>query len=125
MNQERDQRLLEAFAEDRRDLAGDEFTDRVMVRTRFLRYRLHAALLAGAALMVGCLLVLAPSLQGFALLVARGLTTTLVDLGDGWLALAFAPVNTMGSLLIIGVKALRMGQKRLMRAPGARRKTGS
>ena len=45
-------------------------------------------------------LLLAAPLQEFALLLAQGLTTTLIDLGSGWLALIFAPINNIASLIV-------------------------
>jgi hypothetical protein len=38
----------------------------------------------------------------------------LINLGDGWLASILSPVNTIGSLVIITAKAVRMGQKKIM-----------
>ena len=50
------------------------------------------------------------------MLVAQGLSISLVDLGEGWLAWVLAPVNSVASLLVLSVKALRMGAARVRRA---------
>lgn len=113
MSEHRDSRLDALFAEARRDLDGDAFTGRVMRRTRSLRYRLYAGLVGLGLVLVACAQLLSPSLQEFALALAWGLTRTVVDLGDGWLAWLASPVNTIGGLIMLGGKALRMLQKRI------------
>ena len=48
--------------------------------------------------------------------MAQALTTTLIDLGDGWLAWVFSPVNNIAALLVLFVKAIRVGRKRIIGA---------
>ena len=115
MTDELDPRLQELFAARREELDGEAFTDRVMARTRYLKYRVPA-LIAGITVMVVLVsLLLMPALEGFAYYVAVGLTTALIDLGEGWLAFFLAPVNTVGSLLILSAKLIRVAQKKLLR----------
>ena len=113
MTEQLDPRLQTLFANSRDELEGETFVTGVVTKTRFLRYRLPV-LLAGITLALAvCALLLAPSLQDFALIVAWGMTTSLVDLGDGWLAWVLMPVNTVGSLLILGAKVIRVAQKKI------------
>jgi hypothetical protein len=114
MTEERDPRLQALFEQIGPELDGDEFTARVMAQTRLAKYRLPAILFGMVLAAVAIALLLAPSLQELALLMAHGLTTSLIDLGDGWLASILSPVNTIGSLVIITAKAVRMGQKKIM-----------
>ena len=115
MTDELDPRLQALFAEKREELDGEAFTALVMARTRFLKYRMPALIAGIAAVVVLVSLLLMPALEGFAYYIAVGLTTSLIDLGEGWLAFFLAPVNTVGSLLILGAKLVRMAQKKLLR----------
>jgi len=40
----------------------------------------------------------------------------LVDLGEGWLALVFMPVNNIASLFIVSAKAIHLGWKKIIGA---------
>ncbi len=71
---------------------------------------------AGAAAGVGILVVaslLAVPLQEFAQLLAGALTSAVVDLGDGWIAWTVSPANSIGSLIVLSVKGIRLGRRRL------------
>ena len=119
MDEERDPILQNLFAESQHDLDGAAFIASVMARSRFLRIRRFLPWIGGTlALLVG-LLLLVP-LQEFGVLIALYvtdvLTITLVDLGEGWLALVLSPVNNIASLIVLGVKALRMGRKKIVGA---------
>jgi len=116
VKEDQDPRLQALFAEARQELDGEEFTAGMMARTRLQRYRLPI-LLSGFALVVTvCALIFTSSLLEFVLLVTQVLTTTLVDLGEGWLAWAFSPINNIASLLILSGKAMHMGWKLITRA---------
>ncbi len=111
MNEIRDPGLDSLFASAREDLDGEVFTHKVMAKTRFLKYRLHAV---AAALVLALLIVVqffVPAVQDVALVVAWGLTTSIVDLGDGWLAWMISPINTVGSVLVFLGKGLLMFKK--------------
>jgi len=113
MTENRDPRLQALFADVKNGLEEELFVTDVMVKTRFIRYRLPAMLAAASLIVLIFALVLAPSLQGFALVIAWGMTTPLIELGEGWLAWTLLPINTVGSLLILVAKLIRMGQKKL------------
>jgi len=114
MTDDRDSLLQTLFAEAQDDLDGEAFTAQVMARTRSLRYRAAAGWICLALVLVACCWLLAIPLQGFAQLVTQGLDTTLIDLGDSWLAWSFSPVNNVAALLVLSVKAIRVGRKKIL-----------
>ena len=115
MTENQNSRLQVLFAEAQSDLDGEAFTARVMAQTRRLRFRAVALIFATLVLVTGAWFF-APPLQEFTLLVAQGLITSLFDLGDGWLAFFLSPINNIGSLLILSVKAIRIGRKKIIGA---------
>ncbi len=92
-----------------------EFTARVMTRTRFAKTRRFAPWLLLALCAAGTAWYLAVPYE-FARLVAIALTTTLVDLGEGWVAWVLAPVNSVAALLALGVKFVRVWHRRFVSA---------
>lgn len=109
-----DQLLQTAFAEARQDLDGEALTERVMAKTRRLLYLLASGVFALAAmLLVGTWLIFGLPLLEFALLISQFLTMTLIDLGEGWLALVFMPINTVASVFVVTAKAIHLGWKKL------------
>jgi hypothetical protein len=113
MTNEQDPRLQALFANAPSDLEGEAFVAGVTDKTRFLRYRLPATLGGIALVLIVFMLVLVPPFQALAWGIALGLTTSLFDLGEGWVAWFIAPVNTVGSLLILIAKVIRVGQKKI------------
>ncbi len=112
-----DPRLQTLFAEARQELDGEALTGQVMAQTRKLRYLLFAGgITAAFVLLAGTWLLLAIPLLEFAVLVSQVLTTTLVELGEGWLALAFMPVNNIAGLLALTAKAIHFGRKKIISA---------
>ena len=71
---------------------------------------LALVILAGIWLTIGI-----PLLE-FAVLISQVFTTALVDLGEGWLALVFMPVNNIASLFVLSGKAILMAWKKLISA---------
>ena len=115
MTDDSDPLLQTLFAEAQHDLDGEAFTAHVMARTRFLRYRVVAAWICVALILaVGAWFLAIP--LDVARLIAQVLATTLFDLSDGWLAWLFLPVNNIAALLVLSVKAIRMGRKKMIRA---------
>jgi hypothetical protein len=115
MTDDRDPRLQALFAEAQHELDGETFTARVMTKSRFLRYRVLALWIGMAFVLAAGAWYLAIPLE-VAQLMAQVLTTTLIDLGDGWLAWVFSPVNNIAALLVLFVKAIRVGRKRIIGA---------
>ncbi|MBT8072735.1 MAG: hypothetical protein HKP21_03405 [Xanthomonadales bacterium] len=112
-----DQSLKLVFAEARQDLDGEALTNQVMAKTRRVLVLLAAGVLSIAILLVGgAWLMFGMPLLDFAVLISQFLTITLFDLGEGWLALVFTPLNNIASLVIIGAKAVHLGWKKLLGA---------
>ena len=109
-----DQLLHSAFAEARQDLDSEALTARVMAKTRRLLYLLAVSgILVALVLLLGMWLIFGIPLLEFAILISQFLTMTLVDLGEGWLALVFMPVNTVASLFLVTAKAIHLGWKKI------------
>lgn len=117
ITENQDQLLQSMFAEARQDLDGEAITSKVMAKTRRVLYMLAAGVLSIAAiLVVGAWLIFGMPLLEFALLISQFLTMTLIDLGEGWLALVFTPLNNIASLIIFGAKAIHLAWKKLLSA---------
>jgi len=117
MTNNQDQLLQSVFAEARQDLNDEMLTSSVMAKTRRVLFMLVAGALSLAlVLLAGFWLIFGLPLLEFAVLISQFLTMTLVDLGEGWLALVFMPVNNIASLVVITVKAIHLGWKKLIGA---------
>jgi len=115
MTDDRDLILHTLFAEVQHELDGDEFTARVMAQTRSLSYRVTVAWICAGLVLATCTWMLAIPLE-VAQLITQALTTTLIDLGDSWVAWAFSPVNNIAALLVLLVKAIRIVRKKITNA---------
>jgi hypothetical protein len=114
MTNNQDQLLQTVFAEARQDLDGTAFTARIMSRTRKFLYLLALGGIAFAGiLLTGAWLIFGMSLLEFAVMISNVLTTALLDLGEGWLALVFTPINNIASLVIITARAIHLGWKKI------------
>ena len=112
-NQE--QLLQSAFAEARQDLEDDALTGQIMAKTRRVLYMLAAGTLTIAIVVIaGLWLAFGMPLLEFAVLISQFLTMALVDLGEGWLALVFMPINNVASVCIVTAKAIHLGWKKLI-----------
>jgi len=115
MADDRDPLLQNLFTEAQQELDGEEFTVRVMSQTRKLSYRATAAWVCATLVVAVCAWIFALPLE-VAQLVTQLLTTTLIDLGDSWLAWAFSPVNNIAALFVLCVKGIRVFRKKLISA---------
>jgi hypothetical protein len=114
---DRDKLLQAAFAEARQNLDDEVFTARVMTRSRNLLYLLAGGAISLAlVILAGIWLTIGIPLLEFAVLISQVFTTALVDLGEGWLALVFMPVNNIASLFVLSGKAILMAWKKLISA---------
>jgi hypothetical protein len=117
MTSNQDQLLQSMFAEARQDLDGEALTARIMAKTRRLLYLLATGGISLAlVLLVGAWLLFGIPLLEFAVLISQVLTMGLFDLGEGWLALVFMPVNNIASLVVITAKAIHLGWKKVIGA---------
>jgi hypothetical protein len=114
MTQYRDQALENLFSEANRELEGEAITAQVMASTRNRLVTLAAGgiTVTLAVLLIGWYLFSGPLLE-FAVLISQFLTNPLVDLGEGWLALALMPVNNFASITVLLAKGAMMGWKKL------------
>ena len=108
--------LQTLFKEASEDLDGEVFTTGVLTRTRVRRNRVIAGLGGVVVVLAVCAWLLTVPVFGFVQITTQVLTTTLIDLGEGWLAWMLAPVNNIARLLVVSVKAIRMSWKKLIRA---------
>jgi hypothetical protein len=116
IDDDRDPLLQSLFDDVELNLDGKAFSAVVIARTRARRVRVAAAgIFVAVVLLIGAA-QFAASGHEFARLLAVGLATTLVDLGDTWLAWIFSPLNTVGSLIIVSAKAIRVGRKKIVSA---------
>ena len=112
-----DQLLQSAFAEARQDLEDETLTKRIMAKTRRVLYMLAAGVLTIAVVLITTVwLVFGMPLLEFAVLISQFLTMTLINLGEGWLALVLMPVNNIASVLVISAKAIHLGWKKILSA---------
>ncbi len=112
MTDERDPTLEALFGEARQELGGEAFTAQVMRRTRFARLRAETGWIGAAALLLVAGGLLFVPLQELAVLLAQALSTALFDLGESWLALVLAPINSVATVVVLGARILRVGRKR-------------
>jgi hypothetical protein len=113
MTDDRDPRLQALFADTQVELDGEEFIAGVMAKTRKPK-QLMIAGLAGLALLLvaGAWLFSLPTYE-ITQFIATALTTTLIDMGEGWAAWILSPVNNIASVLILSLKGIRMIQKKV------------
>ena len=104
--------LQELFNEASQELEDDAFTDRVIAKTRRIKRKVIIAVTGITLGLLACAWLFALPLQEFGLLVVDGLMTPLFTVGEGWLAWVTAPINTVGSLLVIMAKISRMAWKK-------------
>jgi hypothetical protein len=114
MTKYREPDLHSLFDQANRELEGERITARVVAqtRTRVMTRAALALVVMLLSLLVAWQLLALPLLE-FAVLVSQLLTNPLVDLGEGWVALAFLPVNNLASLLVLSTKGVLIAWKKL------------
>ncbi|MEJ2400112.1 MAG: hypothetical protein P8Y52_01855 [Xanthomonadales bacterium] len=114
MTESRDPLLQSVFEQARQELDGADLTASVMARTRRrLVTMAAAAAVAMLAIVLAAWSLIGTSLLEFAVLVSQFLTNPLIELGEGWLALIFLPVNNLASIFVLAGKLTLMGWKKL------------
>jgi hypothetical protein len=112
MTDDRDPSIQNLFAEAEEELEAEVFTASVLAQARAFRYRIMAGW-SLAALTLALIAWLLGIPQELPQLIAQSLTATLVDLGDSWLSWLFSPINNIASLILLSVRALHVGMKKL------------
>lgn len=113
MADDRNQNLQNLFTETGRELDGDVFTTQVLSQIYSRRHKVIAVAAGVMVILMAMVWMFSAPLQESVMLVAQGLATPLVDLGDYRLAWLFTPVNNLASLLVLIVKIIRIVRKRL------------
>ncbi len=115
MSTDLDPKLKELFALAKEDYPGKEFTSAVMSQVdRQSRRRMIAWISVGLLLAPG-VWVLATLLQDAVLLLTQVLPSTLVDIDDRRLADALAPLNSVSSVLALGLVGLGLAYRKIFR----------
>jgi hypothetical protein len=115
MSNEHDPRLQALFAQAAESLDEEDIASHVVAAAR--RRRCLTWVAGFAALLLALLatrLLLAIPLLEFAVLISTLLTTSLVDLGEGWLALALLPVNSFAGLFALLLRAALLIRRRMV-----------
>ena len=103
-----DPALETLFAASEQSYEDNNFTDKVMKKSRFVRYRTH--IIAGVSLLVMAITITLVSADVQALIVHFNdiLTSDIFDFGEGVAAVALDPINTIAGIIFIIVKGTHM-----------------
>lgn len=113
MTIERDPRLQNLFDITKHDLAGEAFAAQVMSQIDNLRRRVVIGwICVGVVFIAGAWLLAAPA-QDAAQLLTQVLPLSLIDLGDRWLAQVISPINSVATLVALGLLGLRTAYKKI------------
>lgn len=113
MTDNRDPFLESLFDEAESEFEGELFTAQAMAQSQKFKYRLLAAGAGVVLLFALSAWLLAIPVQEFALIFTEFFGTALFDLGDSSAAWILSPVNNIASLLVLLLKLMRMGWKRI------------
>ena len=113
MTDAHDPRLQSLFRQAEEPLDGTVITARVIAATRKRRAWLWCGGAAAAlAVVLATWLTLGVPLLEFAVQVSNLLTMSLIDLGEGWLALILLPINSVAGLMALLLKAIQTLRRR-------------
>ena len=118
MTDERNPAIQALFASAEKDLAGDEFVDRVMQKTQKQTNKTLLAWACVGLLVLPIVWMLTTFAQDSVFLLTRSLTTALFDLDHKLLAQVLSPVNNFGFVLAIIVVGLRLVYRKIFSGPG-------
>ena len=113
MTDDRDPTLQALFTNARQDLAGEEFTARVMSKADKLKHRAVIGWVCVGLALVSCAWLLAAPLQDSVHLLTQALTLSLINLDDRWLAQILSPMNNVASALALGLIGLRIAHRKV------------
>lgn len=120
MTDSHDSGLQSLFRRAEESLDGEAITARVMAVTRTRRAWLWSGGIAAAlAGVLATWLTLGVPLLEFAVQVSNLLTTSLVDLGEGWLALILLPINSVAGVLAVTAKTAQFLRRKVIGRPFA------
>jgi len=107
MNDPRSPLLEEAFAQAERNLEDEAFVNSVMARARALDRKRSVLFVAVGLAAIFAIWLIGTSLNEALSWLPRLVSRPLTALGGGWAAPILAPLNSLASLLVLGLLALR------------------
>ncbi len=114
MSDDRDPILHELFAQAEHTYSDDSFTLRVMEQAAQRDRRRAITWIAVDVVLIVLAWTLAEPLQEIVFLLLPGLTTSLIDLGNGLLAQLLLPINNVAALLALVGLGVRSIYRRLL-----------
>jgi len=114
MSDERDPLLESLFAEAERNLEDDVYIKQVMVRVEKRRRNVLVGRFSLVALLVVFELLLSAPLQHTVGVIAQALSATLLELENEWVALVFAPLNSIAGLIGIMLLGMQFLYRKMM-----------
>ncbi len=115
MNDERDPLLEALFAQSVDTPVEENFTAQVMARVEVRRRKILVARIAIVTLLVSLEWLLSSPLQNLVGELTQILSTSLVDVKNEWLALAFAPLNSIAGLIGTLLLGLHIFYRKMVR----------
>ena len=115
MNNERDPLLESLVAKAQRELVEDQFTEKVMTGVASRRRNILIGRIAIVVLLVAFEILLSTPLQNSIGTITQILSTTLVNMDSGWLAMVVAPINSIAGLIGILLVGMQILYRRMVR----------
>lgn len=115
MSDERDPLLESLFAEARIDLSEDDFGQQVMAKVEKRRRNVLFGRVGFVALIVMLEFLLSAPLQNSVGAATEALGASLLDVGNEWLAVIVAPLNSIAGLLGMLLLGLHTVYRKLLR----------
>lgn len=113
MNDDRDPMLQELFANAEQDLVAEAFVDRISLQTNKLKRRTLAWRIGLGVTFAICAWLLAAPIHDVVGLLTQGITTPLITLDGGQIAVIFSPVNNFASALALSFLGLWVAYRSL------------
>ena len=103
-----DPALETLFAASEQSYEDDNFTDKVMKKSRFIRFRTHIIAGTSFLIMAVALILLSADVQALIVQFNEVLTSDIFDLGEGVAAIALDPINTIAGIVFIIAKGTHL-----------------
>ncbi len=116
MTDERDPALQALFAEAEQDLPAEDFTHGVMAQVEAEGKQFAHRWLLGAVVLLACAWFLAAPVQEAVALLTQGLSVTLVDMENPFLAQVLSPVNSVAGMIGFGFLGMWAVGRRVFRS---------
>lgn len=115
MSDERDPLLESLFAQTRVDVDANDFDEKVMASVERRRRNVLIGRVALLALLVAFEFLLSAPLQNSVGIAVEALSASLIDIGNEWLSVFVAPLNSIAGLLGMLFLGLHTLYRRLVR----------